>query len=88
MLPKPIPGCVRTSGLAGQQGITWPTYFKWELRNVDGKWMVDQMVPEQPPIDVENIPNEKVLVSSEDWNLDPAGDSDSAPVSRVMGCSL
>merc|ERR1719331_1985001 len=33
-LPKPVAGCVRTSGVAGQAGITWPTNFKWMLGKV------------------------------------------------------
>ena len=28
VLLKPIPGCVRTSGVAEQGGITWPA-FSW-----------------------------------------------------------
>lgn len=53
VLPKPVPGCVKTSGIAGQGGITWPTFFAWHLaREADGCWSVEQMAPEQPPIDV------------------------------------
>ena len=53
VLPKPIPGCVKTSGIAGQGGITWPTHYSWHLsRESNGCWMCEQMAPEQPPIDV------------------------------------
>jgi len=52
VLPKPVPGCVRTAGVAGQQGITWPTFYKWELRKqADGCWMVENMTVEPPPLD-------------------------------------
>ena len=52
VLPKPVPGCVRVAGVAGQQGITWPTFYKWELRKQkDGCWMIENMTPEPPPID-------------------------------------
>ena len=52
VLPKPVPGCVRVAGVAGQQGITWPTFYKWELRKqTDGCWMIENMTPEPPPID-------------------------------------
>ena len=52
VLPKPVPGCVRVAGVAGQQGITWPTFYKWELRKqADGCWMIENMTPEPPPID-------------------------------------
>ena len=60
VLPKPIPGCVRTSGMADQGGITWPTNYKWQLRKQPataevspGCWMLEQMFPDAPPIDVE-----------------------------------
>jgi hypothetical protein len=54
MLPKPIAGCVKTSGVAGQGGITWPHYYKWEMRKMAegpraGCWMLEQMVPQAPP---------------------------------------
>ena len=59
VLPKPIPGCVRTSGMADQGGITWPTNYKWQLRKQadtaelsPGCWMLEQMFPDAPPIDV------------------------------------
>jgi len=59
VLPKPVAGCVRTSGVAGQQGITWPAQYKWVLGRVPsdaaehaGCWMLDNMIPEAPPIDV------------------------------------
>lgn len=59
VLPKPIPGCVRTSGVAAQGGITWPTHYKWQLRRQGeaasawpGCWMLEQMFPDTPPIDV------------------------------------
>ena len=60
VLPKPIAGCVRTSGVASQDGITWPTFYKWHLGRVPaeaaehaGCWMLDNMQPIAPPIDVE-----------------------------------
>ena len=59
VLPKPIPGCVRTSGVASQEGITWPSTYKWTLsrRTVDddlsGCWLLDNMAPDTPPIDVD-----------------------------------
>jgi hypothetical protein len=35
-----------------RQGITWPTFYKWELRKQkDGCWMIENMTPEPPPID-------------------------------------
>ena len=33
VLPKPVPGCVRVAGVAGQQGITWPTSSRSRARN-------------------------------------------------------
>lgn len=58
VLPKPIPGCVRTSGVAGQAGITWPTYYKFIFHKQAAApfancWMLDNMAPTAPPIDVE-----------------------------------
>lgn len=60
VLPKPIPGCVRTSGIADQNGITWPTWYKWHLRKLPadatkhaGCWMLENMQPTPPPIDVD-----------------------------------
>ena len=58
ILPKPIPGCVKTSGLASQDGITWPTYYAWHLAKQNeepykGCWMLEQMAMEQVPIDVD-----------------------------------
>lgn len=52
IIPKPIAGCVKTSGVAG--GITWPMYFKWELGRVvegplAGCWMLEAMTPHAPP---------------------------------------
>jgi hypothetical protein len=65
VISKPIPGCVKISGLASQGGITWPTYLKWELGKVadgprKGCWMLEQMIPMPPPtvpppIDVESM---------------------------------
>ena len=57
VLPKPIPGCVKASGVAGQGGITWPTRYVWHLaRQTEGPfagcWMLEQMAPAPPPIDV------------------------------------
>jgi hypothetical protein len=52
VLSKPVPGCVRVAGVADQQGITWPAFYKWELRKqTDGCWMIENMMPEPPPID-------------------------------------
>ena len=56
VLPKPVTGCVRMSGIADQSGITWWTYYSWHLaRQQDGPlkgcWMVDQMFPAPPPVD-------------------------------------
>jgi hypothetical protein len=31
VLPKPVPGCVRVAGVAGQQGITWPTFYNQSI---------------------------------------------------------
>ena len=58
VLPKPFAGCMRFSGLADQGGITWPSFYKWELRRQDaephaGCWMLEQMSPRRPPIDVD-----------------------------------
>ena len=40
-------------------GITWPTHYKWVLGRVPedaaehaGCWMLDNMQPDAPPIDV------------------------------------
>ena len=59
VLPKPIPGCVRVSGVAGQEGITWPSNYKWmlsrnptEAMEFPGCWMLDNMMPYAAPIDV------------------------------------
>lgn len=54
IIPKPIPGCVKTSGLAGQGGITWPMFYDWELGKVtegplEGCWMLEQMIPKASP---------------------------------------
>ena len=59
VIPKPVAGCVRTSGLAGQEGITWPTYYTWQLRKQAAEpyadcWMLEQMLPNPPPIEVES----------------------------------
>ena len=67
VLPKPVPGCVKISGLAGQQGITWPTFFKWKLKRqssgpLSGCWTLDEMVPQPPPIDV---PKDTPLLASD-----------------------
>ena len=53
VLPKPFAGCMRFSGLADQGGITWPSFYKWELRRQDaephaGCWMLEQMSPVAP----------------------------------------
>ena len=53
VLPKPFAGCMRFSGLADQGGITWPSFYKWELRRQDaephaGCWMLEQMSPVSP----------------------------------------
>ena len=69
VLPKPIPGCVRTSGLAGQQGITWPSFYSWQLGRQPagspfaGCWMLDNMAPERPPIDVDAAEGVQAAVS-------------------------
>lgn len=60
VLPKPIAGCVRTSGIAEQGGISWPTNYAWHLARQTGEgplagcWMLEQMAPEAPPIDVDS----------------------------------
>ena len=56
VLPKPIPGCMRFSGVADQGGITWPFYYRWEMsRPTAGAmadcWVLDQMFPEAPPME-------------------------------------
>jgi hypothetical protein len=54
ILPKPVPGCVRVSGVADQSGITWPAFYKWELArqpagaDFAGCWMLEQMTPVPP----------------------------------------
>ena len=58
VLPKPVTGCVRMSGVADQSGITWWTHYNFHLaRQADGPlkdcWMVDQMFPAPPPVDVD-----------------------------------
>ena len=62
---EPVPGCMRTAGVADQQGITWPAFYKWEMRRVDGSWMLEQMTPEPPPIDVPAEPVGTPLLASE-----------------------
>ena len=59
VLPKPVAGCVRTSGVADQSGITWPTNYEWTLVRQSaepyaGCWMVEQMAPARIPIDVDS----------------------------------
>jgi hypothetical protein len=54
VFPKPVEGCVKTSGIAGQGGITWPHYWKWELKKMAegpqaGCWMLEQMTAQAPP---------------------------------------
>jgi hypothetical protein len=54
IIPKPIPGCVRVSGVADQGGITWPAFYKWQLglqptgAELAGCWMLEQMIPCNP----------------------------------------
>ena len=48
VLPRPIPGCVKLSGMADQDGITWPAFYSWQMRRqaggeFDGCWMLYQM---------------------------------------------
>merc|ERR1712194_344918 len=57
VLPKPVTGCVRMSGVADQSGITWWTHYNFHcVRQADNPykdcWMVDQMFPAPPPVDV------------------------------------
>ena len=59
VLPRPIPGCVKLSGMADQDGITWPAFYSWQMRRqaggeFDGCWMLYQMQQAPPPIDVES----------------------------------
>lgn len=64
VIPKPVPGCVRTAGLAGQQGITWPTFYRWELwRQDDGCWMLENMKVDTPPADGKAPLTEPLLTS-------------------------
>ena len=58
VLPKPIAGCVRMSGVADQSGITWWTQYSWHLLRQDigplaGCWTVEQMFPAPSTIDTE-----------------------------------
>lgn len=58
LLPKPIPGCVRISGISDQGGISWPAFYTWQLVRQKTEpfvdcWMLEQMSPEPPPIDVD-----------------------------------
>jgi len=53
IIPKPLAGCVRISGVGDQGGITWPAYYKWQLgRPVSGPlagcWLLEQMIPVSP----------------------------------------
>merc|ERR1712048_875802 len=54
ILPKPITGCVRRSGVAGQGGLTWPAFYRWQLgrrpagSELAGCWMLEQMIPISP----------------------------------------
>jgi len=59
VLLKPIPGCVRTSGVAEQGGITWPAFYRWQLARQPadapahaGCWMLENATPQAPPVDV------------------------------------
>ena len=53
------------AGVGGQQGITWPTFYKWELmKQEDGSWMCDQMVPRNPA-EVEAPTDAAPLLASE-----------------------
>jgi len=59
VMPKPVTGCVRMSGVADQSGITWWTHYNFHLtRQQDGAfkdcWMVEQMFPAPPPVDVDS----------------------------------
>ena len=58
VLPKPVTGCVRMSGVADQTGITWWTHYNFHLtRQKAGPlvdcWLVEQMFPAPPPVDVD-----------------------------------
>ncbi len=57
VLPKPIPGCVKASGVADQGGITWPARYVWHLERqtegpLAGCWMLEQMAIAPPPVDL------------------------------------
>ena len=85
VLPKPVPGCVRSSGVANQGGITWPTHYKWVLGRVPsdaaehaGCWMLDNMLPDQPPIDVPKREGAEQLASS-------AAPARAAPATMMLG---
>ena len=53
VLPKPVPGCVKTVRVANQGGVAWPAMYSWRLERVDGVWYVAEITPERPPIDVD-----------------------------------
>ena len=60
VLPKPIPGCVKSSGVADQGGITWPANYAWHLAcetagPLNGCWMLEQMSPDRPPVDIDSM---------------------------------
>lgn len=59
ILPRPVPGCVKLSGLADQDGITWPAFYNWQMRRevegpLTGCWMLDQFQQARPPINVQS----------------------------------
>jgi hypothetical protein len=71
VLSKPIPGCVRVTGVADQQGISWPAYYKWTLERVPddatenaGCWMLLDMGPSTPPVEVEGLEEMKELLAA------------------------
>jgi hypothetical protein len=66
ILPKPLEGCVRVSGVADQSGITWPAFYKWQLgrqpagSKLAGCWMLEQMSTVNP----ESVKKDPVFVGS------------------------
>jgi hypothetical protein len=75
ILPKPIPGCVRISGRAGQEGMTWPAFYRWQFgrrpagSEQAGCWMLEQMIPVSPKTVAEDPVFMKYAGSGEGKNV-------------------
>jgi hypothetical protein len=91
VLPKPVPGCVRTSGVAAQGGITWPTHYKWILSRQPadaaehaGCWMLDNMMPDAPPIDVRSREGAEQVAQAREFSTQLPASSRARPASMSL----